>query len=134
MQHRTETGRLMTSERPPGDLDWNYLRILPKVEPFVMMDEIAPGIYECVALDGLKSKSTINSDDPPNSFRTRDLFTKHPSKPNMCLIRTNVIECLASVQALRLEFKILKARQWWMHSKSFSGNDPSLEWVSGVSV
>jgi hypothetical protein len=42
------------------------------------MDEIAPGIHECVALDGLKSKSTINSQDPPNSFRTKDLFTPHP--------------------------------------------------------
>ncbi|KAL1613231.1 hypothetical protein SLS60_001463 [Paraconiothyrium brasiliense] len=48
---------------------------------YLLMDEIAPGIFECVALDGLKSKSTVNSDDPPNSFRTRDLFTQHPSNP-----------------------------------------------------
>ncbi|KAH7109872.1 hypothetical protein B0J11DRAFT_234772 [Dendryphion nanum] len=74
----TETGRLMTSVRPPGDKAWNYLRILPQVEQFVLMDEIAPGIHECVALDGLRSKSTINSQNPPNSFRTKDLFTPHP--------------------------------------------------------
>ena len=71
----------MTSVRPPGDTAWNYLRILPQVKPFLLMDEIAPGIYECVALDGLKSKSTVNSDDPPGSFRTRDLFTRHPENP-----------------------------------------------------
>jgi len=46
------------------------------------MDEIAPGIHECVALDGLRSKSTINSDNPPRSFRTKDLFTPHPTNPN----------------------------------------------------
>ncbi|CAO2652055.1 Nn.00g003380.m01.CDS01 [Neocucurbitaria sp. VM-36] len=74
----TETSRLMTSVRPPGDKAWNYLRILPQVEQWVLMDEIAPGIHECVALDGLRSKSTINSQDPPNSFRTKDLFTPHP--------------------------------------------------------
>lgn len=77
----TETGRVMTSVRPPGDLAWNYLRILPQVQQFLLMDEVAPGLYECVALDGLKSKSTINSNDPPNSFRTRDLFVQHPSNP-----------------------------------------------------
>jgi acyl-CoA synthetase (AMP-forming)/AMP-acid ligase II len=47
------------------------------------MDEIAPNTFECVALDGLKSKSTINSDDPPNSFRTRDLFMQHPTRPGL---------------------------------------------------
>ncbi|KAH7402810.1 hypothetical protein BKA66DRAFT_604348 [Pyrenochaeta sp. MPI-SDFR-AT-0127] len=78
----TETGRLMTSVRPPGDTAWNYLRVQPQVKQWVLMDEIAPGIHECVALDGLKSKSTINSDSPPRSFRTRDLFAPHPSNPD----------------------------------------------------
>ncbi|KAF2023697.1 acetyl-CoA synthetase-like protein [Setomelanomma holmii] len=78
----TETSRLMTSVRPPGDTAWNYLRILSKVAQWVLMDEIAPGIHECVALDGLRSKSTINSDSPPNSFRTKDLFTPHPQNRN----------------------------------------------------
>jgi hypothetical protein len=47
------------------------------------MDEIGPNVYECVALDGLKSKSTVNSDNPPRSFRTRDLFARHPTRPNL---------------------------------------------------
>lgn len=78
----TETGRLSTSVRPKGDLAWNYLRILPEVKQYVLMDEISPGIFECVALDGLRSKNTINSDDPPRSFRTRDLFVRHPTNPD----------------------------------------------------
>ncbi|KAL1592893.1 putative NRPS-like protein biosynthetic cluster [Nothophoma quercina] len=78
----TETGRLSTSVRPAGDHAWNYLRILPEVKQYVLMDEIAPGIFECVALDGLRSKNTINSDDPPRSFRTRDLFVRHPTNPD----------------------------------------------------
>lgn len=78
----TETGRLSTSVRPAGDHAWNYLRILPEVKKYVLMDEIAPGIFECVALDGLRSKNTINSDDPPRSFRTRDLFMRHPTNPD----------------------------------------------------
>ncbi|KAF2642844.1 acetyl-CoA synthetase-like protein [Massarina eburnea CBS 473.64] len=75
----TETSRLMTSVRPAGDKAWDYLRILPQVKQWVLMDEIAPDIFECVALDGLRSKSTINSDNPPRSFRTRDLFMHHPT-------------------------------------------------------
>lgn len=78
----TETGRISTSVRPAGDNAWNYLRILPGVKKYVLMDEIAPGIFECVALDGLQSKNTINSDDPPRSFRTRDLFVRHPTNPD----------------------------------------------------
>ncbi|KXH34919.1 hypothetical protein CSIM01_01955 [Colletotrichum simmondsii] len=46
------------------------------------MDEVSPGIYECVCLDGIPSKSTSNSDSPPNSFRTRDLFVKHATQPD----------------------------------------------------
>ncbi|KAI0471149.1 hypothetical protein F4859DRAFT_505065 [Xylaria cf. heliscus] len=79
----TETGRLMNSARPPSDRYWNYLRLLAPARPFVLMDEIAPGLYECVALDGLKSKSTVNSDNPPGSFRTRDLFTPHATEPGL---------------------------------------------------
>lgn len=74
----TETGFIMNSFRPAGDNEWNYLRLHRPVADFVLMDEISPGVFECVALDGLPSKETINSDDPPNSFRTRDLFTRHP--------------------------------------------------------
>jgi thioester reductase-like protein len=48
------------------------------------MDEISPGVFECVALESLPSKGPSNSKppfsakNPENSFRTADLFTRHP--------------------------------------------------------
>ncbi|KAH7120451.1 hypothetical protein EDB81DRAFT_847774 [Dactylonectria macrodidyma] len=76
----TEMGQLMTSNRDPAiDKAWNYVRPLPKTKPYLLFDEITTGIYELVVLDGLTTKTTSNSDDPPNSFRTRDTFVKHPT-------------------------------------------------------
>ena len=74
----------MTSFRPAGDKEWSYMRLHRPVADHTLMDEIAPGVIECVALDGLPSKSTINTDNPPDAFRTADLFTRHPdpAKPN----------------------------------------------------
>ena len=74
----TETGFIMNSFRPSEDKEWSYLRLHYPLANHVLMDEISPGVFECVALDGLPSKGPSNSDDPPNSFRTRDLFTRHP--------------------------------------------------------
>lgn len=73
----------MNSNRPPGDLAWNYVRMLPVAKSHVLMDEISPGLFECVGLDGLKAKCATNSDDPPNSFRTRDLFMPHPTRKGL---------------------------------------------------
>lgn len=73
----------MNSNRPPSDLAWNYVRLLPAAKSHVLMDEISPGLFECVGLDGLKAKCATNSDDPPNSFRTRDLFTPHPNRKGL---------------------------------------------------
>lgn len=86
----TETGQIMTSFRPPGDNEWQYLRLHQPVADFTLMDEISPGVFECVALDGLPSKGPSNSQppfcakNPENSFRTADLFTRHadPKKSN----------------------------------------------------
>ncbi|OJJ51653.1 hypothetical protein ASPZODRAFT_127770 [Penicilliopsis zonata CBS 506.65] len=78
----------MTSFREPGDTEWQYMRLHRPVADHVLMDEIAPGVFECVALDGLPSKGPSNSKppfsitNPENSFRTADLFTRHPSKSN----------------------------------------------------
>lgn len=74
----TETGFIMNSFRPAGDTEWNYLRLHKPVANHVLMDEITPGIFECVALDGLPSKVATNTDDPPGAFRTKDLFMRHP--------------------------------------------------------
>lgn len=80
----TETGQVMTSFRPPGDKEWSYMRCWSPVADHVLFDEIAPGVFECVGLDGLPSKGPSNSkppfskNNPENSFRTADLFSRHP--------------------------------------------------------
>jgi thioester reductase-like protein len=80
----TETGQIMTSFRAAEDKEWQYMRLHRPVADFTLMDEISPGIFECVALDGLPSKGPSNSKppfsakNPENSFRTADLFTRHP--------------------------------------------------------
>lgn len=80
----TEIGQIMTSFRPPGDKEWQYMRLFRPASDFTLMDEIAPGVFECVGLDGLPSKGPSNSkppysvSNPECSFRTADLFTRHP--------------------------------------------------------
>jgi thioester reductase-like protein len=80
----TETGQIMTSFRPMADKEWSYMRCWSPVADHVLFDEIAPGVFECVGLDGLPSKGPSNSkppfspSNPENSFRTADLFTRHP--------------------------------------------------------
>ncbi|KAB8300552.1 hypothetical protein EYC80_000712 [Monilinia laxa] len=78
----TEIGQLMTSFRPQEDTAWNYVRPLPSCVPYIQMAPRAANTFECVVLDGLPSKVTSNSQDPPNSFKTSDLFTPHPTIPN----------------------------------------------------
>ncbi|KAI6503945.1 putative NRPS-like protein biosynthetic cluster [Pyricularia oryzae] len=79
---QTEMGQLMMSTRPPGDKAWNYVRPLPNTRQFIHMDPLGDGQYECVVLDGLETKVMSNSDSPPNSYRTRDIFVKHPTIPD----------------------------------------------------
>jgi hypothetical protein len=69
----------MTSRRPHGDDSWDYMRLIPYVKPFVSMKAIDGNTFELVILDGLKSKNTSNSNDPPNSYHSSDIFTPHPT-------------------------------------------------------
>lgn len=69
----------MSSLRPTGDTAWSYLRMPAHIAPHILMDEISPGVFECVALESLPSRGPTNCADPPNSYRTRDLFTRHPT-------------------------------------------------------
>jgi thioester reductase-like protein len=71
----TEVGQLMTSNRPPGDKEWNWLRPPPALLPYLRW---APhgDAFECVVADGWKSK--VVSNQPDGSYATRDLFVRHP--------------------------------------------------------
>uniref|UniRef100_A0A093XI25 Linear gramicidin synthase subunit D n=1 Tax=Talaromyces marneffei PM1 TaxID=1077442 RepID=A0A093XI25_TALMA len=80
---RTETGLILSSAyRDREDKAWNYLRPPAHVVPYIMFKPVDHDKYECVVLDGHKGKTMSNSDDPPNSWRTSDLFVPHPSLPN----------------------------------------------------
>ncbi|PNS20352.1 hypothetical protein CAC42_5802 [Sphaceloma murrayae] len=74
----TETGQLMTSFRPEGDLDWNFLRVHKSLKPFVKFEERGPNVFELVVLDGWPSK--VMSNRPDGAYATKDLFAKHPEK------------------------------------------------------
>ncbi|OGM48883.1 NRPS-like enzyme [Aspergillus bombycis] len=76
----TETGQLMTSFRERSDLDWDYVRPGPSLLPYIRWEERLPGIYELSVLEGWPSK--VASNCPDGSYATKDLFEKHPTKPN----------------------------------------------------
>jgi acyl-coenzyme A synthetase/AMP-(fatty) acid ligase len=78
----TETGQLMTSARPnpDEDKDWNYLRAMPDVRPYLRWEPQSDNIFELVVLDGLKSK--VASNRPDGSYATKDLFIPHPTRPH----------------------------------------------------
>ena len=46
------------------------------------MEPIDGNVCECIVLDGHRGKVMSNSNDPPNSFHTKDLFIAHLSIPN----------------------------------------------------
>jgi thioester reductase-like protein len=78
----TECGQVAASRRPKGDKSWNYLRFYTNTKPYVNMKQLSDSLYELIILDGYKSKVLSNSDDPPRSFHSRDLFSPHPTIPD----------------------------------------------------
>ena len=73
----TEVGQLMTSNRPAGDKEWNWLRPPEALLPFLRWTKHGDA-YECVIADGWKSK--VVSNQPDGSYATRDLFVRHATK------------------------------------------------------
>lgn len=75
---------LTSVNRPRDDNAWNYLRPPPHVRPYLWMKPVEgqSGVHEAVVLDGHKGKTVSNSDDPPNSWYTSDLFVAHASIPD----------------------------------------------------
>ena len=68
---------LTSLDRPASDKAWNYLRPLPHALPFVQMRNLGNGSFELIVLDGHKGKTVSNSNDPPGSFHTKDVFEPH---------------------------------------------------------
>jgi hypothetical protein len=69
--------------RPEDDPCWNYLQFFDSVRPYVWMKPISETepLHECVYLAGHPALTTSNSDDPPGSFHSKDLFVPHPTIP-----------------------------------------------------
>lgn len=75
----TEIGMLGTSfKRPLGDDLWDYIRIPPPVAKYIWMKPLGDDTFECIYLHGLEALVSSNSDDPPKSFHSKDIFVKHP--------------------------------------------------------
>jgi len=67
--------------RPKGDDSWDYVRILPPIRPYLWMKPLEDGTYEAIYLKGLPTLVASNSDDPPLSFHSKDLFIPHAIIP-----------------------------------------------------
>lgn len=75
----TEMGVLGSScSRAPGDSSWDYIRMPPPVAKHIWMKPLGNDTYECIYLRGLEALAVSNSDDPPGSFHSKDIFVKHP--------------------------------------------------------
>ncbi|RAL13887.1 putative NRPS-like enzyme [Aspergillus homomorphus CBS 101889] len=79
----TEAGLVAESiSRPAGDPYWNYMRFFDNIRPFIWMKPIGDELYEVVYLRGHPALTASNSDDPPGSYHSRDVFTPHPTIPD----------------------------------------------------
>ncbi|KAL4800793.1 hypothetical protein BDV19DRAFT_375466 [Aspergillus venezuelensis] len=75
----TEAGLVAESiSRPIGDPHWNYLRFFDNIKPNVWMKDIGNGLYEAVYLKGHPALTSSNSDNPPGSYHSKDVFAPHP--------------------------------------------------------
>ncbi|KAK4186654.1 hypothetical protein QBC35DRAFT_257040 [Podospora australis] len=81
----TEAGLLGdTMRRKKGDTSWNYIRIYAYHRQFIYMDPLGDNQFEAIYLKGHPGLSTSNSDYPaPGSWRSKDVFTPHPTLPDV---------------------------------------------------
>ncbi|KAL4868720.1 hypothetical protein BDV12DRAFT_209025 [Aspergillus spectabilis] len=79
----TEAGLVAESiSRPAGDPYWNYLRFFENIRSHIWMKPIGNNLYECVYLAGHPALTTSNSDEPPGSYHSRDVFAPHHELPD----------------------------------------------------
>ncbi|KAI1335159.1 acetyl-CoA synthetase-like protein [Xylariaceae sp. FL0016] len=78
----TEVGHVGDSiYREPGDDSWLYIRPYASLREHMFFKKLNEGVYESVYLKSHPALMpvTSNSNDPPGSFHSRDLFTPHPT-------------------------------------------------------
>ena len=67
--------------RPPGDKAWNYIRPPPPLMKNIWTKPISEDTFEFVFLKDYPGRIVSDSDDPPESFHSKDIFTPHKSIP-----------------------------------------------------
>lgn len=69
--------------REPGDKSWVYVRPYASLRPHMFFKDVG-GIYEAVYLKSHPAlmSATSNSNEPPGSFHSKDLFVPHPTIQN----------------------------------------------------
>ncbi|KAI1136211.1 acetyl-CoA synthetase-like protein [Hypoxylon sp. FL0543] len=76
----TEVGHVGDSiYREPNDNSWDYIRPYAHLHQHMMFKKVGNDIYESVYLKSHPALMMSNSDDPPGSFHSGDLFTPHPT-------------------------------------------------------
>ncbi|KAI8952327.1 acetyl-CoA synthetase-like protein [Xylaria longipes] len=81
----TEVGHMGDSiYREPGDDSWVYIRPYASLRPHMLFKKVGEGVYEAVYLKSHPAlmSSSSNSNDPPGSFHSRDLYAPHPTIEN----------------------------------------------------
>ncbi|KAJ5949326.1 AMP-dependent synthetase/ligase [Penicillium verhagenii] len=79
----TEAGLVAESlSRPKDDPYWNYLKFFENLLPYIWMKPLGGSLYECVYLAGHPALTTSNSNEPPGSYHSKDIFTPHSTIPN----------------------------------------------------
>lgn len=73
---------MSSAYRPREDKAWDYLRPAAHVRPYTLFRPEHDGQYELIVLDGHKGKTMSNSDHPPRSWHTGDLFVPHSIIPD----------------------------------------------------
>ncbi|KAI1099196.1 acetyl-CoA synthetase-like protein [Jackrogersella minutella] len=76
----TEVGHVGDSiHREPWDDSWDYMGPYANLREHMTFKKLDDGVYESVYLKSHPALMGSNSNDPPGSFHSGDLFTPHPT-------------------------------------------------------
>ena len=68
--------------RSKGDLAWDYIRLPPVIQQNTLYKPLGDDTFEFVYLNTLPTLNMSNSDDPPGSFHSSDIFKPHGMIPH----------------------------------------------------
>lgn len=71
-----------STNRPKEDKAWNYLRLPESHMEHILPSPVGNDQYEFVFLKDYPDRVVANSEDPPDSFHSKDIFTRHSTIPS----------------------------------------------------